>query len=136
VPTKYRPRQNIGADNISASTKYWHRQKLGINKKLAQTKRWHRRSRISLLLGLAESAAADFSQAPLKISYFSLMVLLSVHAVIKCGIASRFPAFMGGLSPILDRLVVLARHAENVKNFGACQNIGVRLKFTDFRQTK
>jgi hypothetical protein len=37
-----------------------------------------------VLFGSAESAAADFSQAPLKISYFSLMmVLLSVHAVVK-----------------------------------------------------
>jgi hypothetical protein len=35
-------------------------------------------------LGLAESAAADFSQALLKISYFSLMVMmLSVHVVVK-----------------------------------------------------
>jgi hypothetical protein len=50
----------------------------------AETERWHRCRRISLLLGSAESAAADFSQAPLKISYFSLMmVLLSLHAVVK-----------------------------------------------------
>ena len=51
---------------------------------LAQTERWRRSRRISLLLGSAESAAADFSQAPMKISYFFLMmVLLSVHAVVK-----------------------------------------------------
>jgi hypothetical protein len=42
---------------------------------------------------------------------------------------------MGGLSPVLYRLVVLARHAENVQNFGAYQNIGARLKFTDFSQS-
>jgi hypothetical protein len=41
------------------------------------------------------------------------MVLLSLHAVVKCGVASSRPAFMGGLSPVLYRLIVLARHAEN-----------------------
>jgi hypothetical protein len=81
--TKYRCQQNTGADKIWASTKYGRQQNLGVNKKLAQTKRWHRCRRISLLLGSAESANADFSQAPLKNSYFSLMVLLSLHAVIK-----------------------------------------------------
>jgi hypothetical protein len=51
---------------------------------LAQTERWHRRRRIFLLLGSAESAVADFSKAPLKVSYFSLMmVLLTVLAVVK-----------------------------------------------------
>jgi hypothetical protein len=43
---------------------------------------------------------------------------------------------MGGLSPALYRLVVPARHAENVQNLGAYQNIGARLKFTDFYPTK
>jgi hypothetical protein len=66
-----------------------------------------------------KSPAADFSQAPLKISYVSLMVLLSLHAVVKCGVASSFLAFMGGLSPILYRLIVPTRHAENLTNFGA-----------------
>ncbi len=76
--------------------------------------------RISLLLGSAGSTAADFSQAPLKVSYFTLMVmLLSVHAVVKWGIASLCHAFMGGLSPVLYQLVVPARHAENVQNLGA-----------------
>jgi hypothetical protein len=62
-------------------------------------------------------------------------MLLSVHAVVKWGINSLCPAFMVGLSPVLYRLVLLARHAENVQNFGAYQNIGSRLKFTDFCQT-
>ncbi len=74
------------------------RQNLCVDKILVSTKIWRRRRRISLLLGSAESAAADFYQATLKISYFSLMVLLSVHAVFKWGIASSCPAFMGGLS--------------------------------------
>jgi hypothetical protein len=78
--TKTWRRQKFGVDKNLASTKTWRLQKLGVVKKLAQTERWRRRRRISLLLGWAESAAADFSQAPLKISYFSLMVLLSVYA--------------------------------------------------------
>jgi hypothetical protein len=80
----------LGSTKLLASTKYKHGQNIGVNKILAlmksclQTESWRRRRRISLLLGSAESAAADFSQAPLKISYFSLMmVLLSVHAVVK-----------------------------------------------------
>jgi hypothetical protein len=90
---------------------------IGVNK--ISTKCWCRRRRIPLLFGSAESTAADFSQTLLKISYVSLMVLLSLHAVAKCGVASSRPAFMGGLSPVLYRLFVQARHAENVTNFGA-----------------
>ncbi len=48
------------------------------------------------------------------VSYFSLMkVLFRVYVDVKLGKASLFPAFMGGLSPALYRLVVPARHAEN-----------------------
>ncbi len=69
---------------------------------LAQAESWRRRRRISLLLGSAGSAATDFSQAPLNVSYFSLMVmLLSVHAVVKWGIASLCPA------PVLYQPAVL-----------------------------
>ncbi len=46
------------------------------------------------------------------------MVLIPLHAVAKCGVASVRPAFMGGLSPTLYRLIVPARHAENITNFG------------------
>ncbi len=75
---------------------------------LAQTESWPRCRRISLLLGLAGSAAADFPQAPLMGFYFSLMVmLLSVHAVVKRGIASLCPFFMGGFSPVLYRPAML-----------------------------
>jgi hypothetical protein len=42
---------------------------------------------------------------------------------------------MGRLSPTLNQFVVPARHAENDQNLGAYQNIGARLKFTDFCQT-
>jgi hypothetical protein len=103
---------------IRASTKSRRQQNLGVDKKLAQTKSWRRRKRIPFLFGSAESTAADFSQAPLKISYVSMMVLLSLHAVVKRDIASSCPAFMGGLSPVLHQLFVPARHTENVKNFG------------------
>jgi hypothetical protein len=60
------------------------------------------------LLGSAESASADFSQAPLMVSYFSLMkVLLCSHVDVKLGKASLCPAFMGGLSPALYRPAML-----------------------------
>ncbi len=38
-------------------------------------------------------------------------VLLPVHVDVKWGKASLRPAFMGGLSPVLYRLIVLARRA-------------------------
>jgi hypothetical protein len=126
APTKYKrrqifryylSRQNIGVDKILALAKYRPRQNPGINKILVSTKSWRRRRRIPLLFGSAESTAADFSQTSLKISYVSLMVLLSLHAVTKCGVASGCPAFMGGLSSVLYRLIVPACHAENITNF-------------------
>jgi hypothetical protein len=43
---------------------------------LAQSEKLAQARRISLLLGSAGSAAADFSQALLMVSYFSLMVIL------------------------------------------------------------
>jgi hypothetical protein len=56
---------------------------------------------------LAETTAVDFSQTSLKISYISLMVLLSLHAVVKFGVDSSRPAFMEGLSAILYRPAML-----------------------------
>ncbi len=59
-----------------------------------------------------ECAAADFSQAPLMVLYFSLMkVLLPIHVDVKWGKASLCPVLMGRLSPALYRLAVPARHA-------------------------
>jgi hypothetical protein len=52
------------------------------------------------------------------ISYVSQKVLIPPHAVAKCAVATGRPAFMGGLSPALLRLIVSARHAENVTNIG------------------
>jgi hypothetical protein len=113
APTKYTHRQNywrrqkIGSDKILASTKYWCQLNLGIDKKLVQTNCWRKCRSIPLLFGSAETTAVDFSQTSLKISYVSLMVLLSLHAVVKCGVASSRPAFMGGLSAVLYRPAML-----------------------------
>ncbi len=54
-----------------------------------------------------------------KISIVSQMVLIPLHAVAKCGIASCHPAFMGGHSPALYQLILPALHAENATNFVA-----------------
>jgi hypothetical protein len=115
------------------STKYLCRQNIGVDKKLASTKSWRLRRRILLLFGSAESTAADFSQTSLKISYVSLMVLFSLHAVAKCVMAAwLILADIGAQRPVLSPLVVPVRHVENVPKFGVPQNIGVHLKFTDF----
>jgi len=63
-----------------------------------------------------ESTAADFSQTSLMFSYVSQKVLIPPHAVAKCAVATGRPAFMDGLSPALYRLIVRARHAENITN--------------------
>jgi hypothetical protein len=97
--------KNIAVGKISVSTKYSHQQNVGIDKMLASTKSWCRRRRIPLLFGSAESTAADFSQTSLKISYVSLMVLIPLHAVAKCGVASGRSSFMVGVSPILYWLI-------------------------------
>jgi hypothetical protein len=109
--TKYWHRQNLGIDKILASTKCWRPQNPSVDKTLAQTKGWRRRRRIPFLFGSAESTAADFS-------FVSLMVLIPLQAVTKCGVASGHPAFMGRLSPTLYPLIVPASHAEKVTNFG------------------
>jgi hypothetical protein len=96
VSTKIRRQQKSRTDRTLASTKILRQQNVG-----------------------AESTAADFSQTLLKISYVSLMVLIPLNAVAKCGVASGRPAFMGGLSPALYQLVVPACHIENVTDFGA-----------------
>ncbi len=98
-------------------------------KMLAQAEKLAQVQRISLLLGLEGSAAADFSQAPLTVSYFSLMVMF-----VKWGMLPpppHPPCFYGRTISC----TVPARHAENVQNLGTYQNTGARLKFTDFWQT-
>jgi hypothetical protein len=76
------------------------------------------RRSISLRFGLAESAAADFSQTSLMFSYISPKIMISPRAVTKCAVAAGCLAFMGGLSPTPYRLIVPARNAENVTNIG------------------
>ncbi len=117
--TKFSRRQNSRVDKILASSKILRHQKSCVDKNLASTKCWRRCRRIPLLFGSAESTAADFSQTSLKISFVSRMVLIPLHAVARCGVASGRRAFMGRLTPTLYRLIVPARHAENVTNFGA-----------------
>ncbi len=136
TPTKHWRRQNIGADKIYASTKLlastksWRRQNIGLDKIRASTKSWRRQEagadkmlaqtqKNPLTVCSAESTAVDFSQTSLKISYISLMVLLSLPAVVKCGVSSSRPAFMGGLSLVLYQLIVPPRHAENITHFSA-----------------
>jgi hypothetical protein len=108
--TKYSRQQNVGVDKILASTKFSRRQNTRVDTILASTKCWR------ILFGPAESTADDFSQTSLMFSYVSQKVLIPPHAVTKCAVATGRPAFMGGLSPALYRLIVLARHAENVTN--------------------
>jgi hypothetical protein len=88
-------------------------QNLGVDKKLAQMQK----SPLTVWLGRVHSCwllpdlAEDILRFPDGVALF--------HAVAKCGVASGRPAFMGGLSPVLYQLIVPARHAENVTNFGA-----------------
>ena len=63
-------------------------------------------------LGSAESATADSSLVPLMSTFSSLLMLNHVHVVSKRGMSPPCPAFMGGLSPVPCRLLVLARHAQ------------------------
>jgi hypothetical protein len=154
---KYWRLQNIGVNNMLASTKHWRQQNVCVEK-IFVSKKYSRRQNIGVdkillstessrlknvgacveaspyCFGPAESAAADFSQTSLMFSYFSLKMLISPCAVNKCAVASDYPAFMGGLSPPLYRLIVLARHAENVTNIGV-DNISARRDFTNFCQT-
>jgi hypothetical protein len=127
--TKCWRRQNTRDDKIFAMTKFSRRQNTRVNKILAWTKCWRRRRSISLLFGPEESTAADFSQTSLMFSHVSQKMLIPPHAVAKCAVATGGPTFMGRLSPALYRPIVLAHHAENVKNIDVCQY------FTDFRQT-
>jgi hypothetical protein len=162
APTKHKRRKNIGADrNVHVDRNYWRRrntrveilvstkisrqQNSRVDKNLASTKfsrrpkpcvdKMRRRRRISVVFGSAESTAADFSQTSLMISYVSQKVLIPSHAVAKCGIASGCPSFMGGLSPALYQLVVLARHAEKRHQYWRRQDILACQDFTDFRHT-
>jgi len=66
--------------------------------------------------GPAKSAVAGFSQTSLMFSF--LKMLSSPHAVTKCGVAAGRPAFMGGLSPALYRLICTSPPCRNVTNIG------------------
>jgi hypothetical protein len=110
---KYSRRQNVGIDKMFASTKYWCRQNIGVKKIFVSTKYPCQQNvgtcaeASPYCFGPAESAAADFSQTSLMF-YFSQKVLIPPRAVAKCAVAAGRPAFMGGLSPALYRLIVPA----------------------------
>jgi hypothetical protein len=105
--TKYSRRQNVRVDKILASTEYRCQHNVGACAEASP-----------YCFGLAESAAADFSQTSLVFSYFSLKVWIPPRAVTKCAVAAGHHAFMGGLSLALYWLIVPACHAENVTNIG------------------
>jgi hypothetical protein len=134
--------------------KHWHRQKYWYRQKKkapAKTRHWwkHRRRQNVGAVRKVGAGAENFLTVRLGrirscwlllgpadgLLLLPMVMLLSVHAVVKWSIASLCPTFMGGLSPVLYRLVVPARHAENGPNLGAYQNIGACLKFTGFCQT-
>jgi hypothetical protein len=83
-----------------ASTKSWWQQNVGAEKNGADTEE----SLYCLARQNPQLLTSAGLLALLKISYVSLMVLLSLHAVVKSGIASSRPAFLGGLSPVLYRM--------------------------------
>ncbi len=105
--TKCWRQQNTRVDKVLASTKYLGRQNVGVDRNLASTKCWCMRGSISLLFGLADSTAADFSQTSLMFSCVSQIVFIPPHAVAKYAVASGRPAFMGGLSPALTKYWLL-----------------------------
>ena len=61
-------------------------------------------------------------------------VVLS-HVVTKCGVAAGRPAFMGGLSPALYRLIDTGPPCRNVTNIGIDKTLAPPQDFTDFCQT-
>ncbi len=79
-------------------------------------------------LGSAESPTADFSLVPLMSTFSSSLMWWISHVVSKWGMVSWCPAFMGGLSPILYRLFVPARHAKKWPNPRGNQKSGFRLE--------
>ena len=131
--TKCWRRQHISVDKMLASTKCWHRQNVGVDKILVATKCWRRKKwcrhrRIPLLFGLAESAAAGFSRAAGPAE--DLLRLPDGVALFACSRQVRHC-----LQPSCFFGWTLSCTVPNVQNFGAWQNIGARLKFTDFCQT-
>jgi hypothetical protein len=67
-------------------------------------------------------------------SYFSMKMLYSPRAITKCAVAAGCPAFMGGLSPTLYRLICTSPPSRKGHKYWRRQNIGARQDFTDFCQ--
>jgi hypothetical protein len=69
--------------------------------------------------------------------FSSLKMLCSPRAVIKCDVANGRPAYMGGLSPALCRLICTGPPCRKRHKYWRPQNISTRFQqdFTDFGQT-
>ncbi len=149
--TKYTRQQNVGVDKIwqnirvdkmLASTTYQRRQNVAIDKILVATKCWCRKKccrhrRIPLLFGSAESAAAGFSRAAGPAE--DLLGLPDGAALFACSRQVRhclqLPCFNGRTLSCIVPAYCTGPPCWKCPNFGAWQNIGARLKFTDFCQT-
>jgi hypothetical protein len=64
-------------------------------------------------------------------------MLCSLRAVTKCDVAAGRPAYMGGLSPALRRLICTSPPCRKRHKYWRPQNISTRFQqdFTDFGQT-
>ncbi len=115
--------KNVGAQEKLVARQCWHSRK-------SRRTRW----RIALLLRLGGICNCWLLSGPADGLVLLLAdVLNRVHVDSKWEMVPQCPAFMGGLSPVLYRLFVPARHAQNVQIFGAGQIFGVRLKFHCFQ---
>ncbi len=85
---------------------------LVINPRLWKYWRDWKSKRPTCCLGSAESPTANFSLVPLMTTFSSSFMWWISHVVSKWGGSYCCPAFMGGLSPVLYWLFVLARHAK------------------------
>ena len=97
------------------------------NPRLKKNRRDWKSRQPAYCLGSAESPAADFFLVWLKSSRSDprRCEWCPSHAVPKGGEGSGCPAFMGGLSPILYRLLVPAHHAKihaEIQKLGGCLN--------------
>ncbi len=122
--------------------KYWHLQKRWRRGKtrrlpmLAQQEKYAARWRIALLFRLDGGGICNcwlLSGPADGLVLLFADVLNRVHVDSKWRMVLHCPAFMGRLSPVLYRLLVPARNAQNGQIFGAGQIIGVRLKFHCFQ---
>jgi hypothetical protein len=118
VPTKVRRRQKLGTVKNLRRHKHWHRQNIyALTKYICIKQNVGACAEASpYCFGLAKSAVAGFSQTSLMFSF--LKMVSSPHAVTKCVVAADRPAFVGGLSPKLYRLICTGPPSRNITNIG------------------